>query len=92
MSWTNVVSKRCPSQLWKVFMPGLDLDTFHLTNAYFEQSRGSFQKVNLKAEHRMNLIQSVGRLELVVFNKMCQKSGNKGLHWSDAMGGMIKTL
>lgn len=34
----------------------------------------------------------------MVFNKMCQKTGNEGLHWSGAMrlekrkGRIIKTL
>ena len=82
-------------QAVKDMMPGLVLDTFNFSKAYFEQSSGAveapFQKVNLKAEHRMSLIWSVGRMEMV-FSKMHQKNSHRGLHWSDAMGRIIKTL
>lgn len=82
-------------QAVKDMVPGLGLDTFNFSKACFEQSSGTvespFQKVNLKAEHRMSLIWSVGRME-IVFSKMCQKSGQRGLHWSSAMGRIIKTL
>lgn len=81
--------------------PGLDLDTFSVSVAYFEQGNGivqaPFQKVNLKAEHKINWVWSVGRLGMVL-NKMCQERGNEGLPWHSAMrlekrkGRMIKTL
>lgn len=82
-------------------MPELDFDTFSVSTAYFEQSsdlvHASFQKINVKAEHKINRVWSVGGLGMV-FNQFCQKRGNEGLHLNGAIrlemrkGRIIKTL